>query len=101
MDFGDDTCKTDGRIKEVLVSVFPVSRYKRKPETLGPLCVLPFCVPRVSGLRVACWELRKVRASHDGGFASQTYSRTLGFSALDRVDPHGVWVIEVSRRSKR
>lgn len=28
-------------------------------------------------------------------------SRTLGFSAFDRVDPHGIEVIEVSRRSKR
>lgn len=100
MDFGDDTCKTDERIKEVLVPVFPISQYKGKLEALGPLCVPPFRVPRVAGLCVACWELREVRASQEGVFATQTSSRTLGFSVLDRVDPHDIEVMEVSIRSK-
>lgn len=100
MDSGGDTCKTDRRIREALVPVFPMSQYKGKPEALGPLCVHPFCVPRVSGLYVACWELREVRVLKKGVFATQTCSRTLGFSALNRVNPHCIEVIEVSIRSK-
>ena len=40
-DFGDDTSKSDGRIKEELVPVFPISQYKEMPETFPPLCFPP------------------------------------------------------------
>lgn len=67
------------------------------------LFVFPLVVCVARQWRLAGWELREARGSVEGGFAIEPCSRTLGFSALDRVSPQrlfGVKVKEVSIRRK-
>lgn len=75
--------KLMGGLKRYLFQFSPFHNIKESLKLLV-LFVFPLSgMPHVEGLCVACWELREVRGSQEGIFASQTCSRTLGFSALD------------------
>lgn len=77
-------------LKRFLLFVFPLFVYLT-------LVTLPLVV-------FGLWGAEGSGGSAEGSFAVEPHSRTLGFSALDRVSPRclfGVEIKEVSIRSKR